>query len=57
MLGTGNAVVRMFVYNATPSERDFTEKELTDGTFSTWAGSSASYAEYLKYITKKAIPI
>lgn len=53
MLGTGNAVVRMFVYNATPSERDFTEKELTDGTFSTWAGSSASYARVSKIYNQK----
>ena len=53
MLGTGNAVVRMFVYNATPSERDFTAKELTDGTFSTWAGSSSSYARVAKIYNQK----
>jgi len=53
MLGTGNAVVRMFVYNATPSERDFTATELTDGTFSSWAGSSASYARISKIYNQK----
>lgn len=53
MLGTGNAVVRMFVYNASPSERDFTATELTDGTFSTWAGSSSSYARVAKIYNQK----
>ena len=53
MLGTGNAVVRMFVYSASPQERDFTETELTDGTFSTWAGSSASYARVSKIYNQK----
>jgi hypothetical protein len=53
MLGTGNAVVRMFVYSASPQERDFTAKELTDGTFSTWAGSSASYSRVSKIYNQK----
>ena len=47
-LGTGNKLLRMFVYSASPQERDFTEEELTDGTFTTWAGSSASYARINK---------
>ncbi len=47
-LGTGNNLLRMFVYSASPQERDFTEEELTDGTFTTWAGSSASYARINK---------
>jgi hypothetical protein len=53
MLGTGNAVVRMFVYSASPQERDFTATELTDGTFSSWAGSSASYARISKIYNQK----
>jgi hypothetical protein len=47
-LGTGGNVVRMFVYSASPQERDFTADELTDGTFSSWAGSSAGYAKVAK---------
>lgn len=47
-LGTGNDILRMFVYSASPQERDFTETELTDGTFSTWAGASVNYARVTK---------
>lgn len=47
-LGTGGNVVRMFVYSASPQEKDFTADELTDGTFSDWAGSSAGYAKVAK---------
>ena len=47
-LGTGGNVVRMFVYSASPQEKDFTADELTDGTFSSWAGSNASYAKVAK---------
>ena len=42
-LGSGASVIRMFNYSASPQERDFTATELTDGTYSTWAGSNSAY--------------
>lgn len=41
-LGTGGNIVRMYNSSASPTERDFTEAELSDGTYSTWAGSGTS---------------
>lgn len=41
-LGTGGNVVRMYNSSASPTERDFTEAQLSDGTYSTWAGSGTS---------------
>lgn len=41
-LGTGGNIVRMYNSSASPTERDFTEAQLSDGTYSTWAGSGTS---------------
>lgn len=41
LYGNGNAVIRLFSSASTPTERDFTATELTDGTFTSWYSSGA----------------
>ena len=36
LYGNGNAVIRLFSSASTPTERDFTATELTDGTYTSW---------------------
>lgn len=42
-VGSGNAVVRLRDSSATPTEKDFTEAELGDGTFTSWLTGSTAY--------------
>lgn len=41
--GTGNAVVRLRNTSSSPTERDFTASELTDGTYTSWYSSGQTY--------------
>jgi hypothetical protein len=41
--GTGNAVVRLRNSASSPTERDFTATELTDGTYTSWYSSGQTY--------------
>lgn len=41
--GAGNAVVRLRNTASSPTERDFTAKELTDGTYTSWYSSGQTY--------------
>jgi hypothetical protein len=43
LVASGGNVVRLVDSLATPTERDFTAKELIDGTYSSWAVSSTPY--------------
>ena len=45
--GTGNAVVRLRNPSSTPTERDFTATELTDGTYDSWYSTGIQ-----TYVTK-----
>jgi hypothetical protein len=47
-LGTGNNIVRFYNPNSSPQERDFTEAELTDGTYASWhvSGTTDIYKFY-----------
>lgn len=47
-LGTGNNIVRFYNSNSSPQERDFTEAELTDGTYASWhiSGTTDIYKFY-----------
>tara|TARA_Y100000356_G_scaffold132365_1_gene137526 strand:- start:2241 stop:3173 length:933 start_codon:yes stop_codon:yes gene_type:complete len=41
--GTGNDVIRLRNSSSTPTERDFTATELTDGTYSSWYSSGTTF--------------
>lgn len=41
--GTGNAVVRLRNGLSSPTEKDFTASELTDGTYTSWYSSGQTY--------------
>lgn len=41
--GTGNDVIRLRNASSSPTERDFTATELTDGTYSSWYSSGTTY--------------
>lgn len=45
--GTGNDVVRLRNANSTPTERDFTAIELTNGTYSSWYSSGNTFVTKL----------
>lgn len=41
--GTGNNIIRLRNASSSPTERDFTATELTDGTYSSWYSSGTTY--------------